>query len=63
MYLLSVSPIGRFGKVDEIANVALFLVTKVSNYITGQVIFADGGWSLGIMPHGLDFILENDLMD
>lgn len=58
--ILSVSPIGRFGKVEEIASLAVFLACKESDYIVGQVIFADGGWSLGIMPDGLDFVREND---
>ena len=58
--ILSVSPIGRFGKVEEIANLALFLAGDESDYIVGQVLFADGGWSLGIMPDGLDYVREND---
>jgi len=59
--IMSVSPIGRFGKVEEIANLACFLASNESNYIVGQVIFADGGWSTGIMPNALDYIKENDL--
>lgn len=58
--ILSVSPIGRFGKTEEIANLACFLACEESNYIVGQVIFADGGWSMGIMPDALDYIREND---
>ncbi|MFV0353402.1 MAG: SDR family NAD(P)-dependent oxidoreductase [Oscillospiraceae bacterium] len=58
--ILSVSPIGRFGSVEEIANLATFLASSESNYIVGQVIFADGGWNTGIMPGGLDYIREND---
>lgn len=58
--ILSVSPIGRFGEVEEIANLACFLSCEESNYIVGQVIFADGGWSMGIMPDALDYIREND---
>lgn len=58
--ILSVSPIGRFGKVEEIASLATFLACGESDYIVGQVIFADGGWNTGIMPGGLDYIREND---
>ena len=57
---MSVSPIGRFGKAEEIAGLACFLASKESDYIVGQVIFADGGWSLGIMPNALDYIRENE---
>ncbi|MBK5253882.1 MAG: 3-oxoacyl-[acyl-carrier-protein] reductase [Peptostreptococcaceae bacterium] len=36
-------PLGRFGKAEEVANVALFLASEQSGYITGQVIRIDGG--------------------
>ncbi len=36
-------PLGRFGNVDEVSKVALFLATEKSSYITGQVIRVDGG--------------------
>ena len=61
--ILSVSPVGRFGKVEEVANLACFLGCDESNYITGQIIFADGGWNTGIMPDALDYIRENDKED
>lgn len=36
-------PLGRFGKPEEIADVALFLASDMSGYVTGQVISACGG--------------------
>lgn len=36
-------PMHRFGKPEEVANVALFLASSLSNYITSQVIVVDGG--------------------
>src|SRR3989338_7911113 len=36
-------PLGRFGEPEDIANIALFLASDQSNYITGQVIAVDGG--------------------
>jgi glucose 1-dehydrogenase len=41
--ILSRTPMGRCGSVDEIARVALFLASNDSSYITGQCIYADGG--------------------
>ncbi len=37
------SALGRFALPEEIANVALFLVSDLNTYITGQAIVADGG--------------------
>ncbi len=36
-------PLGRLGKPEEIANIALFLASDLSTYITGHVINASGG--------------------
>jgi 3-oxoacyl-[acyl-carrier protein] reductase len=39
-------PMGRFGKPKEAADLALFLASDESSFITGQVIVADGGEAL-----------------
>lgn len=44
--LSSSIPLGRMGTPDEIANVALFLASHMSSYMTGQVITADGGLTM-----------------
>lgn len=36
-------PLGKFGTTQDIANVALFLASELSSYVTGQVISVDGG--------------------
>ncbi len=36
-------PIGRFGQIREIANVALFLVSDAASLVHGEVVVADGG--------------------
>lgn len=40
---LSVIPAGRFGSVDEVADVVAFLARRESGYITGQVVGINGG--------------------
>jgi 3-oxoacyl-[acyl-carrier protein] reductase len=41
-------PVGRIAAPEEIANVHVFLCSDEASFITGQVIFADGGMSVGI---------------
>jgi 3-oxoacyl-[acyl-carrier protein] reductase len=41
-------PLKRFAEPSEIAAMHLFFASGESSYITGQVIFVDGGISLGI---------------
>jgi peroxisomal 2,4-dienoyl-CoA reductase len=36
-------PIGRFGAIDEIASIALFLASDAASLIHGETIVADGG--------------------
>ena len=40
-------PLRRIARPDEIANVALFLASEESSYITGQVLMVCGGRSVG----------------
>ncbi|MGH8945884.1 MAG: SDR family oxidoreductase, partial [Acidimicrobiia bacterium] len=44
--MVSAIPMARMGTPDEIANVAWFLLTPLSSYITGHVVIVGGGRSL-----------------
>jgi 2-keto-3-deoxy-L-fuconate dehydrogenase len=39
-------PIGRLGRPEEIAELAVYLASDMSSFTTGQVHIIDGGWSL-----------------
>ena len=45
-YWLSVIPQGRFGDVDDIAHMVVFLADERAKYVTGQVISVDGGMAV-----------------
>lgn len=40
-------PMKRFGEHEELANLALFLMSDLANYITGETVTIDGGERLG----------------
>jgi NAD(P)-dependent dehydrogenase (short-subunit alcohol dehydrogenase family) len=37
-------PVGRWGRVEEIGKLALFLCSEDAGFITGTDILIDGGW-------------------
>jgi len=37
-------PLGRWGKPEDVAWPIVFLASSASDYMTGQVVFVDGGW-------------------
>lgn len=39
-------PLGRFGKPEDIANMAAYLASEKAGYITGQIISVDGGMAI-----------------
>jgi 3-oxoacyl-[acyl-carrier protein] reductase len=44
--MLEQIPLGRYGTVEEVARIAVFLLSDDAKYITGQVIQADGGLAI-----------------
>lgn len=37
--------IGRTGEMEDLSGLTIFLASRASDYLTGQTIFLDGGWS------------------
>ncbi len=37
-------PLGRGGRPEVVAEVALFVASPAASYVTGHILFANGGW-------------------
>ncbi len=53
-------PLERIGRPDDIAGPALFLASGLSDFVTGQIVYAAGGQP--ILAHGATFNIEAYLM-
>ena len=42
------TPARRWGEPDEIGGAAVFLASSASDFVTGQVIFVDGGFTASV---------------
>jgi 2-deoxy-D-gluconate 3-dehydrogenase len=40
------TPVGRWGVIDDMGGVAVFLASPASDFVTGAVIPVDGGYSI-----------------
>lgn len=45
-------PVGRLAKPQEIANMVMFLASDQAQFVTGQAIYVDGGYSAGKLSIG-----------
>lgn len=44
-YLVSRIPFGRLGRAEDLWGTVIYLASDASNFVTGQIIYIDGGWT------------------
>ncbi len=44
-HILSRTPLGRTGNPEDLKAAIIYLSSPASNYVTGQTLFVDGGWT------------------
>ena len=42
-FIISRTPASRWGEPDDLAGAAVFLASKASDFVNGQIIYVDGG--------------------
>jgi NAD(P)-dependent dehydrogenase (short-subunit alcohol dehydrogenase family) len=45
-FIVERTPMGRWGQSDKLAGVVIFLASRASDFIAGQTIFINGGWTI-----------------
>ena len=46
-YIMSRVPMERWGSPEDLKGAFVFLASEASDFITGQIIYVDGGWTAG----------------
>lgn len=44
-FIVDRTPMKRWGQPEELEGIVIFLASKASDFVTGQTIFIDGGWT------------------
>ena len=43
-WVISKTPLGRWGQPDDLVGAAIFLASAAGDFVTGQILYVDGGW-------------------
>jgi gluconate 5-dehydrogenase len=44
-WVLSKTPLGRWGRPEDLVGTTVLLASKAGDFITGQIFYVDGGWT------------------
>ena len=58
-YSISRTPIGRLGQPEDLEGAVVFLASDAARFITGHILYVDGGWTAGGGYHQLPPMWES----
>lgn len=47
-WVCSRTPFGRWGQTNELVGAAIFFASAASDFVTGQIVYVDGGWTAAL---------------
>ena len=56
-------PLGRVGSPDDIAGAVAYLASEDASYVTGQVLYVDGGASAQLRPAEMDIPIPETVLE
>ncbi len=57
---ISRTPMGRLGQPEDLEGAVVFLASEASRFITGHILYVDGGWTAGGGYHQLPPLWETE---
>jgi NAD(P)-dependent dehydrogenase (short-subunit alcohol dehydrogenase family) len=45
-FIVERTPMGRWGKPEDLEGTVVYLASRASDFVTGQVLYVDGGWTI-----------------
>ncbi|MEO6397883.1 MAG: glucose 1-dehydrogenase [Tepidiformaceae bacterium] len=59
-YSISRTPMGRLGQPEDLEGAVVFLASDAARFITGHILYVDGGWTAGGGYHQLPPMWESE---
>ncbi|HMO54542.1 MAG TPA: SDR family oxidoreductase, partial [Tepidiformaceae bacterium] len=59
-YSISRTPMGRLGQPEDLEGAIIYLASDAARFVTGHILYVDGGWTAGGGYHQQAFLWETE---
>ena len=61
-FIINRTPAGRWGKTEDLKGTAVFLASKASDFINGQIIYVDGVFWQQLENHQMSYDVGTEII-